>query len=301
MCVSESDACANSEILPSELGYASPLALQEALGEWVEIQRWSLYTLTCALVQLAGGASAVLETQVKALLLHVVARPRDEHDGNPSMAFRFGHAVITDKASVPGIRDNWAEIQKNVDIVETSTAETFLVSGRTRDPLAAPIGTFPVVYVVHRVGTVRYHAFTLFHLPFRYVESQDISDERTRAALEDLVRMMKEALCSILVYRRPEDPCQADPDWWICEPDGRRRKKWRWKLFPWTEEKRRAREELLEKIVPGRTSSLTARQALTLLDYRHVTWVCILLLDALCPWTNAYCLHQSSGPLIIRG
>ncbi|PIL30605.1 hypothetical protein GSI_07306 [Ganoderma sinense ZZ0214-1] len=283
LCISESDATGSVavELLPSDLGYPSFLALHHALGEWVEIQRWSLYTLTCALVELEGGPTAVLESQEKVLLLHLVARHRADEEcngGNPAMAFRFGHAVITDKASIQGIRENWAEVQKNVELVAANTAEAFLSSGRTRNPMRIPIGTFPVVYVVHRMGVVRYHAFTLFHLPLRHVRSQDVSDERTRAALEDLVRMMKEALCSILIYRRPEDPRQPEPDWWICEPVGRRRKTWRWRLFPGTEEKWRHREELLERIVPGRTSGLTARQALTLLDYRHVTWVRIFKL-----------------------
>lgn len=194
------------------------MALQAALGEWVEIQRWSLFTLTCALVQLEGGPDAALEPQEKVLLLHVIARNHAKHDGNPAMVFRLGHAVITDKSSNESIRENWAEVQKNVDIVNCNSEFAFLTSSRTRSWMAAPIGMLPVVYVIHGVGAVRYHAFTLYSLRIRHVKSQDLTDERTRAVLADLVRIMKEVLCNIVMYHRPEDPCQREPDWWICEP-----------------------------------------------------------------------------------
>ena len=43
-------------------------------------------------------------------------------------------------------------------------------------------------------------------------------------------------------------------------------------MFPADEDVWWKQQELLEKMVPGQTSGLTARQALTLLDYQFVTW-----------------------------
>ena len=277
MCISKPGP--GVELQPSDIGYPSALSLQNALREWIEIRRWSLYTLTCALVQLAGGPEAVLASQETALVLHVIPRHHSdgEHSGNPAMAFRFGRAAITDKSSDDYVRANWTSVQENVKLVHDTSTVNFTLLSDTKwgttgcYELTSPaVGTLPVVYVVHRTGVVHCHAFALFHRPLRHVQSQDVADARTRAALEELVRMMEEAISSILVYREPLGALQLEPDGWICEAaPGKRRKTWKWRRLPADEEMRRMREELLDRIVPGRTSGLTALQVLTLFDDRQ--------------------------------
>ncbi|KAM5542666.1 hypothetical protein V8D89_003627 [Ganoderma adspersum] len=275
MCISKPDP--DVELQPSDLGYPSALSLQNALREWIEIQRWSLYTLTCALVQLAGGPEAVLASQETALVLHVIPRHHSagEHGGNPAMAFRFGRASITGKSSDDDVRANWADIQENIKLVHDTSTVNFTLLSETKsgatgcyELMAPAVGTLPVVYVVHRMGVVRCHAFALFHRPLCHVQSQDVANARTRAALEELVRMMEEALSSVIVYRESLCPLQLEPDGWICEAVGKRRKTWTWRRLPADEEMRRKREELLDRIVPGRTSGLTAPQVLTLFNDR---------------------------------
>ena len=274
MCLSKPDA--DVELQPSDLGYPSSLSIRYALGEWIEIQRWSLYTLTCTLVQLEGGPDVVLASQEKALLVHVIPRHRNEHGGNPATAFRFGSAAIADKSSNDDVGANWEGIRDTVCLVHGASTLAILRTdpdpdrNGTRDELTAPVGTFPVMFVVHGVGVVRHHAFTLFRHPLRHVKSQDAADACTRAALEDLVRMIRVILSGVLVYRSALDPRQPEPDLWICEPAGKRKKTWKWKPFPVDEAIWRKREELLEVIVPGRTSDLTARQVLTLFDYGQI-------------------------------
>ncbi len=190
------------------------------------------------------------------------------------MAFRFGRAAITDKSHDDTVRAHWTAIQEHVERVNETSPLAFLGSDPdpdgTRDELAASVGRLPVVYVVHRGGVVRYHSFTLFDRPLCHVESQDLTDWRTRTALGEVVRMMKESLGNIIVYRNPLCPLQLEPDWWMCEPAGKRGKTWQWRPFLADEGTWRKREELLDQIVPGaRASGLTARQVLTLFDHRQ--------------------------------
>ncbi|KAI1783167.1 hypothetical protein LXA43DRAFT_1134335 [Ganoderma leucocontextum] len=223
VCTTEPNA--NFELQATDLGYPSPLALSNALDEWIEIQRWCLYTLTCALVQLEGGVDAVLAAQ-KGLVLHVVPAHRSEHDGSPAMAFRFGHAVIADKDSDGFLRENWKDICATVEHAHVSSALAFLAAGERNERLATPLGSFPVVYFVYRTNLASCHTFTLFHLPLRHVagNSKDedaAADGRTRAACEELVHVMKELLCSKIVYRRAENPRRGpEPDWGIYERTG---------------------------------------------------------------------------------
>ncbi|KAI1782264.1 hypothetical protein LXA43DRAFT_1148444 [Ganoderma leucocontextum] len=247
LCTSEPNP--NFELQASDLGYPSPLSLFNALIEWIELRRWCLYTLACALVRLEGGVEAVLAAQ-KVLLVQVVPAHRTEHDSNPAMAFQFDRAAIVENDGSDFLRENWASIRPNVEFARLSSAFAFLDPAR-RDRLSAPVGSLPVVYVVHRTNIISGQAFPLLRLPLRHVDNQDVADGRTRAALEDLVRIMKAALCHVIVHRRAENPQQQEPDWGIFERTGRRRKTWKWTLLSPDQETWRRREKLLDQMNVG--------------------------------------------------
>ncbi|KAI1782823.1 hypothetical protein LXA43DRAFT_1068247 [Ganoderma leucocontextum] len=271
----------NFELQESDLGYPSPLSFFHALSEWMELRRWCLSTLTCALVQLEGGVDAVLATQ-KVLVFHIVPFHRTEHDGDPAMAFRFDHAVFIHGDSDDFLHEKMAEIRANIPAATNLSSTPFpdplaFLDPERKDRLASPVGSLPILYVVCRTSMVSGQVFTLFRLPLRHVDSEDPADERTRAALEDLATMMMAALCLQILYRHAENPQQLEPDWGHFERTGRRGKTWKWTPLPASEEMWRRREKVLDQMTrPGSTSDLTPRQLLTLFDYGHLgtKWWC---------------------------
>ena len=259
---------ADSELQASDFGYPSLLSHFNALHDWIELRRWCLFTLACALVQLEGGVDAVLATQ-KILVVNLIPAHRDAHDGNPAMAFRLDAAALVDRACDDSdfLRENWAYIQANADLWGRASANALLDPERSCES-PTPVGSLPIVYIVRRTNMVSGHAFAPFRLPLRHVASENPADARTRAALEDLVRLMKGVLCMPFVFRRAENPRELQPDWGFLERMGRRRKTWKWKDFPaGDEELWRTRERLLHMLMPGSTSELTPLQVLTLFNY----------------------------------
>ncbi|KAI1791287.1 hypothetical protein LXA43DRAFT_434698 [Ganoderma leucocontextum] len=280
-CSSEPNVDLNLQA--SHLGYPSSLSLLNALDEWIDTRRWCLYTLMCALVQLEGGVDAVLadssgihpaRTSQKALILHVVPAHCTEHDGNPALSFRLGHASIAHKDSEGFLRANWGAIEENAKLA--STPFFFLANllgSEKRDDVAAPVGILPVVYIVHGTDIVNRQAFTLYHLPLRYVDGnlKDVADGRTRAACQELVEIMKDALSKPFVYMRAENLQRPEPDWGIYERTGTQMKKWRWRQLPADRKSWRMWDRLTDELLPGRTSCLTPRQVLTLFDFGQLT------------------------------
>ncbi len=273
MCIGK--PIVSAELDADDLGYPSNLSLFNALLEWIEIRRWCLLTLSCALVQLGGGVDAVLGTR-KVLLLDVVPVHHSEHDGSPAMAFQLGQAALVDRDRDDFLRANWACIQDNIGLCGLSTTLALLgllalLPAEPRGALATLLGSVPDVFVVHGTNMVSSQVFTLFRLPLRHVASEDpTANAHTRAALEDLVKIMQGVLCTRMVFRRPEDPNQLQPDWGIFERTGRRGKMWKWKHIPADEETWRGRAKALEELRPGSTSGLTTLQVLTLFDYRRL-------------------------------
>ncbi|KAM5543183.1 hypothetical protein V8D89_003057 [Ganoderma adspersum] len=275
MCASKSNTDPNLQI--AHLGYLGPQSFINALEEWVEIRRWCLYTLMCALVQLEGGVDAVLEggapdampTSQKALVLHVA--PAEPAGGNPAFAFRLSHASIAHKDSEGVLRDNWTDIEDNAKFTSmpVKILTQALGSNERGVRLATPAGILPAVYVVHGTNVVNRQAFTLYHLPLRYVDGnlKDVADGRTRAACEELVEMVKDLLDKPVVCREAEDLRRPEPDWGIYERTGTRTKKWKWRYLPANGKSWRMWERLTDELFPGRTSRLTPRQVLTLFDF----------------------------------
>ncbi|KAI1782462.1 hypothetical protein LXA43DRAFT_453751 [Ganoderma leucocontextum] len=270
VCTPEPDT--NFELQAADLGYHGFLSLHNALLEWVEIHRWCLYTLTCALVQLEGGVDAVIASQ-KALVLTVVPAHRTEHDDNPALAFRFISAVIADTDSNTSLCENWAAIKDGADTLAQLFTPGFTNYPNSEPPneLPTPVGNLPVIYLVDRTNVVSCQGFTLFHLPLRHVDGKDVADGRARAACEDLVQIIKGILYSDLVHRRAEDPRRPEPEVGIYERTGRRKKTWKWRVLAGNPDRWGMWESLAAVMLPGGLSSgLTPRQVLTLFDYERL-------------------------------
>ena len=256
----------------SDLGYPSTVSHFNKLLEWIELHHWCLFTLTCALVQLEGGVDAVVGTN-KVLVVYVNPAHRTAHGGNPAMAFQLAQAALIERDKEDFLRENWAYIRANADLCGFSAAIALLDPGallpERSDEVASPVGTLPVVYVVRRTNMVSGQAFPLFSLPLRHRASEDVADARTRAAFEDLAKMMKGLLCdSDIVLRRAENPGEPQPDWGFLERTGKRGKTWKWRGIPADDqEERRKQERVLRRLMTGSTSGLTPFQVLTLFDY----------------------------------
>ena len=279
MCVSKSNTNDVDDLQIAHLGYLGPQSFINALEEWVEIRRWCLFTLMCALVQLEGGVDAVLEgaapdtmpTSQKAIVLHVVAaKPAD---GNPAFAFRLSHASIAHKDSEAVLRDNWTEIEDNAKFLSAPVKIlTHALGSNKRGRLAIPAGILPAVYVVRGTNVVNRQAFTLYHLPLRHVGGslKDVPDARTRAACEELVEIVKDLLDKPVVCMQADDLQRPEPDWGIYELTGGKTKKWKWRELPADGKSWRTWERLTDEMWPGRTSRLTPREVLTLFDFGHL-------------------------------
>ena len=273
-CAAQSNANRNDQA--NHLGYVSSLSLINVLDEWIEIRRWCLFTLACALVQLAGGVDAVLEgapaspllAAQKALILHIVPEPRTAHGGNPALAFRLANASIVDRKSDDFLRANWEDIEVKARFA--SVPVMVLTGAYDSDTLAAPAGILPAVYMVHGTDIYNPQAFTLFHLPLRHVGGtlKDPPDERTRAACEELVAIVKDIIHKPLVYMRADDWNQPEPDWGVYRLTGTQKKKgWECTELPADEKSWMMWERLVDEMWPGRTSGLTPCEVLTLFDY----------------------------------
>ena len=282
MCRAEPDT--SFELQAADLGYPSPLSLSAALDEWIEIRRWCLFTLTCALIMLEGGVDAVLASQLKAPMLTVVPAHLSEHYGNPALAFRFGHAVIVDKDADDSLRESWDEIRTSVNLSIITSDLAFLDTERRNQRLAPPVGSFPVVFFVSRTNVANCHTFAPFHLPLRHVNGnlKDPACGHVRAACEELVHIMEALLSDELVYRRANDPRRPEPEWGFYERVGRRRRKWQWRRIPQCQDSWRLWEKLTEDFLRDHASGLTPRQVLTLFDYGRLGtkwwYVCATLL-----------------------
>ncbi|KAM5540750.1 hypothetical protein V8D89_005583 [Ganoderma adspersum] len=267
MCTIKSST--DSELQASYFSYPSLLSHFNTLHDWIELRRWSLFTLTCALIQLEGSIDAVLGAQ-KVLVVNLIPAHRDAHDGNLARAFRLDAAALVDRDSSNFLRENWAYIQANTDLWGRTSANALLNQERS-DAFTAPVGSLPVVYIARRTSMVSSHAFTLFRLPLRHVMSEDAADTCTWAALEDLVRLMNGVLYTPFVFHRAENPHEPQPDWGFLECTGRRGKTWKWRGVPADDQEQwRMWEKLLCLLMPGSTSDLTPLQVLTLFDYEHM-------------------------------
>ncbi|KAM5542695.1 hypothetical protein V8D89_003656 [Ganoderma adspersum] len=249
----------------SDLSYPSSVSHFNTLLEWVKLCRWCLFTLACALVQLEGGVDAVLGRQ-KVLVVYINPAHHTAHGGNPAAAFQLAQAALVERDKEDFLRKHWMYLQANADLCGFSAAIALRchrpprprAERRVHGPRREPPGR------VHLSG----HAFALFRLPLRHVASEDAADARTRAALEDLVRLMKRVFYMPFVFHRAEDPREPQPDLGFLEHTGRWGKTWRWKDFPaGDEELRRMREKLLYLLMLGGMSDLTPLQVLMLFDY----------------------------------
>ena len=276
-CTSQSNADRN--VQANHLGYVSSLSLIIALDEWIEIRRWCLYTLMCALVQLEGGVDAMLEGSVshgtvpisqKALIFHVIPAHHADHDGNPALAFQLARVSVVARDSDDYLRANWEDVKNKAKAAGTSANMLFRALGA--DKLAPPVGILPAVFMVDGTDIVYIHGFTLYHLPLRHLVGnlKDAPDARTRAACEELVAIAKDLLDKTLLFWQADDLLQPEPYWGIYERTGARKKQWKGVQLAIDQNSWRLWEEQTDERWPGRTSGLTSRQVLMLFDFTRV-------------------------------
>ncbi len=196
-----------------ELGYATPIALAAALGEWLRIHTWSLDTLVDATVYIEGGIDAVLSSGSPVFYKMVTA-----NEGNPAAAFRTDGCRVLRKDEYPGLQGMWSKIEAHCD----SVTKQLQAQGVFDNPMFG--GLLPAMYVVHDTGVCVFQTHVVLRLPIRHVKD-DPRDEHTRAAFRALQEMM---ICMISfgsVYRCAQNDAQPEPDLGTFMRDG---KAWKW-------------------------------------------------------------------------
>ena len=203
-----------------DLGYATPIALATALGEWLRIHTWSLSTIVDAIVYLEGGIDAVLSSGSPVFSMVVTAERATAHEGNPTHAFQspYRHSIIR-KDEHLNLQDFWSKIEAHCD----SVAKQLQAQGVFEETIFG--GLLPAVYTVHGTYICVFQTHAVLRLPIRHIED-DPRDERTHAAFQELQEMLRGSISQGTVYRRATSAARPEPDLGFLFRDG---KAWNWR------------------------------------------------------------------------
>ncbi|KAM5542663.1 hypothetical protein V8D89_003624, partial [Ganoderma adspersum] len=202
------------------LGYATPMALATALGEWLRIHTWSLNTLVDAVVYLEGGIDVLSSSsRPAAFFMAVGPRHATANDGNPSEAFEIVGRTVMRKGDYPVLRELWGKMEAQYN----SVAKTLRAQGFFNEPIVG--GLLPAIYLIPKTGICVFQTHAILRLPIQHVKN-DPQDERTRAAFLDVQELVMGAIChGSTVFRSTSDSTRAEPDLGMFE---RHKKAWKW-------------------------------------------------------------------------
>ncbi|PIL30596.1 hypothetical protein GSI_07297 [Ganoderma sinense ZZ0214-1] len=161
--------------LSKELGYATPMALGMALGEWLRIHAWSLNTLVDSSVYLGGGIDTLLSPRQPAFFMVLSPKHATANDGNPAEAFEIFTYSIMREGDYPTLRELWGKMEAQYDAV----ARTLRAQGFFNEPIFG--GLLPAMYVIPEIGVCVFQTHAILRFPILHVKD-DPQDERTRAA-----------------------------------------------------------------------------------------------------------------------
>ncbi|KAI0713527.1 hypothetical protein C8Q76DRAFT_463932 [Earliella scabrosa] len=208
----------------SELGYDTPLALRNALKEWVNINIWAVTMVVNAAVYLGGGWDVVHRSS-HAAILHVLPAPHTA-DANPATAFRLLKTRLAHKDSHPTLRAGW----------EGATRECAEIAAgirRNRAMGAHFAGVLPTVFEFENAGVrlVPLSQTLVFRPAVRHVPDC-YTDEGTRAAFADLVQMCASAISGGFVFRKAGEAGKDEPE--LGYMVRRKKNRWEWERVPQT-------------------------------------------------------------------